>query len=209
MNTCLKIPGLLLLCALGISTLGCSEDPGIRHYKEPRVAGDTKKAEAPGKAFVPEAGSLIRYLNAIVPTPDGRSYFVKLMGPPEDLAKIEPAFTKFIQSLKFPKEAGKSLTWEAPENWTTGPENQMRIATLRIPSGEKKLELTITLFGGDLKANIDRWRMELGLPELGAIGDAEYQKTVKEMTVDGSKVYIVDMQGIKKPGGMAPPFMKQ
>ena len=78
-----------------------------------------------------------------------------------------------------------------------------------LPAGEKKLDLTITQFGGDVKGNIDRWRAELGLDPLGAVGDDEYKKTVKEIRVDGKTVYAVDIRGVKKPGtGMMPRFQK-
>ena len=119
--------------------------------------------------------------------------------------KVEPTFQKFLASLKF----GETLKWDMPAEWSKGPENQMRLATLQVPVGEKKLDLTITQFGGDVKGNIDRWRAELGLDPLGAIGDDEYRKTVKELKVDGKTVYAIDIRGVKKPGtGMMPRFQK-
>ncbi len=204
---------LLALIFVGVG--GCKEEPAVRHYKEERVV-QTKidKPEAAKEAIPvrePDSKAVpTRYLNAIIPTGDNRSYFIKLNGDPTELDKVEPSFQKFITSLKFPKAAGQELKWEAPSDWSVGPENQMRIATLRVPVGEGKADLTITQFGGDTKANIDRWRKELGLEALGAIGDDEYKKTVKEIAIDGKTVYVIDMRGTKKPGsGMMPPFMNK
>jgi len=56
------------------------------------------------------------------------------------------------------------MTWTLPAGWTPDPTpRDMRVATLRSPGGA---EVAITRFagpGGDLLANINRWRNQLGL----------------------------------------------
>jgi hypothetical protein len=66
--------------------------------------------------------------------------------------------------------ATQRFTWTAPEHWMPGPPSQMRVGSYTIPgAGGPNADLAITTFpgdvGGDL-ANINRWRMGVGLPPL-------------------------------------------
>ena len=61
------------------------------------------------------------------------------------------------------------FTWLAPEHWTLGKENSMRIGSYNIPYNDKLADLSISYFkgdGGGLFQNINRWRGQLNLSNL-------------------------------------------
>ena len=50
-----------------------------------------------------------------------------------------------------------------PTGWKAGPVTGMRKACFRLDRGEKSLEVTVIPAGGDLLANVNRWRGQIGL----------------------------------------------
>lgn len=62
-------------------------------------------------------------------------------------------------------EGAESMIWSLPGGWTVDPRpRDMRVATIKLSDGGS--EVAITRFagpGGDLMANINRWRNQLGL----------------------------------------------
>ena len=71
------------------------------------------------------------------------------------------------------EEGAESMTWSLPGGWTVDPTpRDMRVATIKLSEGGG--EVAITRFagpGGDLMANINRWRSQLGLAPVAAPTD--------------------------------------
>ena len=179
---------------------GCgSSDDGIKTYKV--AVPDQKGKPAVDGDPVPDGPPKVRLLGAIIPLPNGDSYFVKLVGPIEKIDPHEKTFDAFLNSIKVPGEGGKPISWTAPAGLPEGPPNQMRATSFVVvpASGprEKSIDLYISQpFGGDLLQNVNRWRADdVGLPKVTA---AELPAVTKEVMLGATKAYRVDFRG---PGG--------
>src|SRR5439155_26536230 len=80
------------------------------------------------------------------------------------------------------------------EGWRESRGSELRYATLLLGPKDSPLELSVTPLGqeaGSLLANVNRWRGQMGLPEVKA---AELDKLTREIKVDGEAVTVVDMK---------------
>jgi hypothetical protein len=85
-----------------------------------------------------------------------------------------------------------NLTWTAPAAFTLVPSpSPMRLATYKVGDGG---ELTVSQVGGDVKANIDRWKGQFTEPK---------ERELAETTIGELKVTLVWFEGTY--AGMAPP----
>ncbi len=83
----------------------------------------------------------------------------KEVAPAPAVAAPAPAAPKAKPAPAAPKVAGKPLQWDAPAEWKVGAKNPFRLATYEIPGakGEKGAELSVSIAGGGVDANITRW----------------------------------------------------
>jgi hypothetical protein len=84
------------------------------------------------------------------------------------------------------------VSWVAPKGWSEGPARDMRLATLT----DGKVEIAISAFGGDVGGtllNVNRWCQQVGLPPFAT--QAEAEKVMKPVDVNGKKVRLVDLTG--------------
>ena len=195
------LPSLLLA--------GCGNpDDGIKTYK---VAVPEQKGKPGGQGDpIPDGPPKVRLLGAIIPLPNGDSYFVKLVGPIEKIDANEKHFDAFLNSIKVPGEGGKPISWTAPAGLPEGPPNQMRVASfVVVPASaprEKSIDLYLSQpFGGDLLQNVNRWRADdVGLPK---VTSAELPTVTKEIMLGSTKAYRVDFRGPGGKGMGKGPFM--
>ncbi|HEX4591107.1 MAG TPA: hypothetical protein VH120_14310 [Gemmataceae bacterium] len=178
------VPALVALAALA----GCQDDE-IRHYRVPR-------------AQPPSA----RLLAAVLPV-GGKFWFVSVTGPAPAVGNLLPDFEAFVKSLRFPENERRRVTWDLPADWHREPNrDRMRYATFR--AGPNALEVRVYTFGpesGNLLANVNRWRGQVGLD---AVTEAELPSVTRPISVDGIAGTFVDMTG---PGAnpdapMTPPL---
>lgn len=110
------------------------------------------------------------------------------------------AFTPLLIAADKPKDGGKrwsgeGISWELPEGWKLDDKPApMRFATILIPAEPKPLQLTVSRFPGDVGgtlANINRWRMQIGLP---GVSEADLPKQIKEVDTAGGKASVADME---------------
>ncbi|MEX0977218.1 MAG: hypothetical protein WDZ48_00105, partial [Pirellulales bacterium] len=150
-----------------------------------------------------------RTLAAIVPLkPQG--WFFKLTGPKDAVAAHEAAFTNFLKSVRFPSDGNP--TWTLPEGWQQQPGNQIRYATLLIPSEGKPLEVSVTALGNSgndddeyVLVNVNRWRGQLRLPP---IGQQQLPGESTKIALDGATATLVNLVGHAAPNTMGrPPFV--
>jgi hypothetical protein len=162
--------GLLLL---SLALAGCAES--IHTYEVPVVKQ--------------------RLLGAIVIIPEKSVWFVKLMGKEEDVAAQKDRFTAFVKSLRFPAEGKEPVTWTVPDGWEYKPGKEMRFATFVLPDN---LEVTVFRFGpegGQVMANINRWREQL---KLGKIDKEDLVRICKFEELEGNlKALMVDMESAR------------
>jgi hypothetical protein len=181
-----------------LNLLGCRAEEDITRTTERRV--DYEKKETPKSDKVPT-----RILAVIAPGDEGQSWFFKLMGPADDVAKAQSAFDAFVASIEFANKADKPVTWVLPEGWRDGPKKS-RYATILIGAGDEPLELTVISAGGNLLDNVNRWRGQVGLDPLKQENLSESSREVT--TKQGKKVTRVDVSGMAEKGPQMPPFMK-
>ena len=100
------------------------------------------------------------------------------------------------RTAPLPEEPGDSespLKFKKPEGWVeernTG---QFAMVAFTVADGGKKARVTVTAAGGDLDANVNRWRGEVGLPEQT---EAEVQKSLRSTTVVGHPAFLVELTG--------------
>lgn len=176
---------------------GC-EDDKIREVRVPRErsgleapqfqAGNTPAGNRPsgpaGMGAMDSSASYDRLLIAMIDRPEN-TYFLRLQSPTVEAAEaIRPQFDQVVQSLKF---ANNSIQWTLPEGWKEREGGAMfRIATLTAPSG---IEIFVTKLtaGQEVLSNVNRWQVQLGLPE---VRDA--QPLVQTIEVGQQKVIMYD-----------------
>lgn len=162
------------------------------------------------------ADTPLRMLGVIVPHA-GATWFFKLTGPDDLVAKEKPAFLEFLRTVRIsaataaapaaPPPAGMAgppvapadgpgLKWVAPAHWQTKPASAMRKATYVVPGANGAAgELAVTAFPGDVGgelANLNRWRGQLALPP---IAEADFAGAVTRLTVNHLPVVLVELTG--------------
>lgn len=203
-------PRVLAVLSLLATTalIGCRQEDEIRTY---RIAKDTSAdagraaPAAPPAASVPPTGEPTdRMLGAILPGAD-RAWFFKAVGPKTALDASAESIQAFLASVQLESERPG---WDRPEGWTEQPGSSMRLATLKIPSGDAG-EIEMSVIGlpllGDWDAqvldNVNRWRKQLKLPPTDAAGLVE---SAKPLEGGVEKAALVDLDGWFEAGGMAP-----
>ena len=197
---------------LAVLAAGCAPDEKVSKYTAPKDPADVQyESDDPA-----EGEAAVRILGAIAEAGkpgEEQWYFFKLQGPrssdtypPKAVARHTADFDAFIKSLKFPADGRP--TWTVPAGWRAVEVKTQfpRIATFRMRKSETTVDLAISQTGGDLLGNVNRWYGQAGADPLKA---DEIATKTKVLTVDGRKVWVVDVSGPgAKDGGMAPPFAK-
>jgi hypothetical protein len=98
-----------------------------------------------------------------------------------------------------PDVAPGKPAYDVPPGWNEVPATGMRVAAFKVTSGDKSAEVTVIPLagqaGGEL-ANINRWRGEVGLPNVTAEQlDPSWAKVVE---TPAGKVLYVDLAGPKE-----------
>lgn len=172
------------------------------------LKGETKTPMVNPKPLdVPSTDAATRILGAMIPL-DQSTIYIKAMGPAEVIEKNEAGFDQFLSSLKFTGNANNPLSWTLPEGWTPGKGTGVSFAAFILPNNPgKPVEMTLSVVGGPLLDNLNRWRTQLGLPSVDSSKMAEVSK---EIQIDGRKAYRVNFKGTGGASGMMmPPFMKK
>jgi hypothetical protein len=86
--------------------------------------------------------------------------------------------------------------WPAPAGWTEVSPGPMQEAKYTLVDG--RAAVTLSILGGSsgtLRANVDRWRGQIGLPPLA---EGELEKIIAPLDLDGVKATVVDMSATKQ-----------
>lgn len=190
---------IVMLWAI-FAAVGCRKADEIRSYSVP------KEAAAPRIAATEPGEPSDRMLAAIVPEGD-QAWFYKVVGPIAAVSEQEKAVLDFVAAI--PPAAGASLpAWKLPDGWTQQAGDGIRLATIRIPSGGKPLELTVTTLSwrktqDELLRNVNRWRGQMTLP---LTSPGELSKDTREMKAGERTITVVDLRGRSGGAGMMGPF---
>ncbi len=113
-----------------------------------------------------------------------------------------------IQVYRAPKDAAPSslttaeapapIRWTVPAGWRIVPPSSMRYASFTADgAGGEAADISVSMLpgeGGDDLGNVNRWRAQIGLVEVGA---AELDSLVVPRKVPGADLLTVDMTGPK------------
>ncbi len=144
-----------------------------------------------GGGMAPFAGGAAPFANMGGSAPAARPAPQGPAGPPPGpagppVAKSEPT-----------TEAGPNelpeITFTVPDGWTPGPLKPFRRISWNVTADGKSAEMYISQAGGDVSANINRWRGQAGLPPIS--DPAELQKTIEKINVDGVTGDLVVLKG--------------
>jgi hypothetical protein len=91
-----------------------------------------------------------------------------------------------------PSSAPSEFTYEVPKGWSPGTMNAMRKAAFAVTDGDQKIEITISTAGGDLLANINRWRGQIGLD---AMTQSELDQQIKKLKIGKSAGDYIELTG--------------
>ncbi len=100
-----------------------------------------------------------------------------------------------------PAASGDKLEWTVPPGWKSISPGPFASAAFEVVDGDAKLKITISPLptqGNDLLANVNRWRGQVGLPDLGA---AELPATLTKIPVLGVDANLVRLDGAAPGGG--------
>lgn len=108
------------------------------------------------------------------------------MGPAPFANRQPPPKREAVSTTREPPK------WKVPADWKEAPGNQFSLAAFEVADGDKSVKTTVSLAGGDLRSNVNRWRQQLGLPEWSA---SELSKSAKTLSIDGGEATFVELIG--------------
>lgn len=137
-----------------------------------------------------------RLLGAVIPR-GKQTWFFKLTGPDRLVAEPQQiGFAQFVKSIRF-SERGPE--WSLPEGWKEEAGSGMRYATVRVPTAEKPLELTVIPLptgDGDLEgyvlANVNRWRNQM---QVAPLEKKDLDTSSLKFDLDDTQVWVVNILG--------------
>jgi hypothetical protein len=186
--------------------IGCGSSEQIRSYP---IAKEIESTPMAATAAVEVGEPTDRMLAAVLPAGE-RAWFFKVAGPAAAVEKQEAAIDEFFESISL-TDAGQPR-WDLPAGWKEEPGRGMRAATIRIPAEAAALELSVIGLPwrgtpGELLSNINRWRGQMKLPEVGRPQLADF---TREKKIGDVKMTVVDLRGRFDAGpAMAAPFAGQ
>jgi hypothetical protein len=116
-----------------------------------------------------------------------------VMGAADAAAPAEPAPAPTMADTAVPTAGAAALAWDAPASWKAKPASAMRKASYEVPGANGPCDLSVTAFPGDVGgelANVNRWRGQIGLPQLG---ESELDSAVSRVQVNGLGVTLVEL----------------
>jgi len=156
---------------------------------------------------------------------DGISWFIKLTGNPAFVEQQKPAFIGFLKDISFhmekhdsparpamttsaapaapvaPAASSGKPAWTVPAQWKPLTPGAMQTAKFSVGEGKTAAEITAVFLGGTggaLKANLDRWRGQLGLAPSAA---NEVDQQAKPIETLGAGARIVELSGTEMKEG--------
>jgi hypothetical protein len=193
------LAGVLAIVVTG-TMFGCRPADQIQTYTVPKEAPPIAAAPAPS------GEPSDRMLAAILPDGD-KAWFLKVVGPLAAVAEQEHPINDFFGSVRTAPDKPHP-DWKLPAGWEERAGSGMRIATITIPATPKPLEISVTSLPwsgspDETLVNVNRWRGQMQLPEIGPQGLAD---CTHEIVAGDAKITIADLRGQMKSGGMTPPF---
>jgi hypothetical protein len=91
-----------------------------------------------------------------------------------------------------PAAAAAPFDCEIPEGWTTAPVGPLQLAVYEVRDGDRQVTISVSSAGGDMTANVNRWRGQVDLPPLET---ADLARELRKIRVDGQDGTYVEVIG--------------
>ncbi len=142
--------------------------------------------------------TFIDLVGTMAAAPPGMPPF--MAAPRSSPAPSERQIVAEASAAKSPADPG--FTYEKPEAWKEGRLGPMRKLAFVVGEGEEQAEITVTTLasgGSAVLPNVNRWRAQLGLPEISA---DELTATIQQIEVGGTTSDYVELVGseVGQPG---------
>ena len=89
-----------------------------------------------------------------------------------------------------PPPPSSDLKFDAPKEWKPSAGNQFSLKAFEVVDGDEKVEITVSATGGDLLANMNRWRAQVGQTEFK---QEELTEALKPREVNGLSAMFIEM----------------
>lgn len=159
-----RIYSLSLILILGLlGSVSCDRAEEYVEIKDSRTPGRFSPTPQLGLSFKDRVG--ITSSSNSSPESSKVSFFVKMIGPKALIDGEKNRFDAFCKTLKVGK--GKPpFEWTKPDEWNAVEGTTMRIANFNFgPDKKGECYFTVLPGGGQLLANLNRWRSQMGLPD--------------------------------------------
>jgi hypothetical protein len=125
----------------------------------------------------------------------------KMAGSPPFAGKGHPPIPPADKAPPAKAEAAATrLKYTLPSGWQEGGDlvkaGIRREAVFQVRNGGQTAEVSVTMAGGGLKANVDRWRGQVGLPPWT---EEQFKKEATPLMIGDSPAVMVDLSGDGKP----------
>jgi hypothetical protein len=191
-----------VVVVVSAALVGCGEAETIRTYEVERTEPRPKAVDVEQVRK-----SLDHMLVAIVPQGDA-AWFFKLVARGDAIEELRKPFEELIASVETGKP-GETPSWKLPEGWTQTAGGEMRAATIVVPHGDDKLELTVSTLplSGEwddyLTRNVNRW---MGQLQQGELDEKTVKGLAKSLPYKGGEATVVELVGVmQQTPGMMPP----
>src|SRR5437870_9258499 len=182
-----------------------------------KLATQIQLAGSPARLFDlsgtdPKTKAPTRILAAIQLHGDSQ-WFFKMMGDDQLVHQQKGAFVSFLEKYHYPDTSASTELptaaaparsdiaqsqpsahhWATPAGWEQQQPGPMQDARFAVASG--KATATVSIFEGTtggVLANVNRWRMQLGLPE---VDEAGLPPLLTKLDLPDTKASLVDMKG--------------
>ncbi len=81
---------------------------------------------------------------------------------------------------------------QVPEGWQPGKANSMQLAAYEVRRDGQEAAISVSTAGGDLVANVNRWREQVHLTPLDP---AELKQSLRPINVDGHEGVLAELAG--------------
>lgn len=82
------------------------------------------------------------------------------------------------------------VKFDKPEGWQESGGTPFSVAAFEVVEGDQRIETTVSPTGGDLLANMNRWRDQVGLPHFTR---EEMEKAFESREVNGQPAKFIEM----------------
>jgi len=157
-----RINSLILILGL-LGFVSCDREKEYVEIKDSRAPGRFSPDPELGLSFKDRVG--ISSASNISPESSRVSFFIKMIGPKALIDEEKVRFDAFCKTLKVGK-GNPPFEWAKPDEWNAVEGTAMRIANFNFgPDKKGECYFTVLPGGGQLLANLNRWRGQMELPD--------------------------------------------